>query len=80
MNAVSAPIPCVMLTSGLHFPLLRSSKVTFYPQRYAGRDGNDRSERQRPFMKREIAMRTVLLNQAETRQPEKCYTASTVFG
>ena len=54
-DAVSAPIPCVMLTPGLHFPPLRSSKVTFYPQRYAGGDGNDRYERQRPFTKRQIA-------------------------
>ena len=54
-DAVSAPIPCVMLTPGLRFPPLRSSKVTLYPQHYAGRDGNDRYEWQRPFRKRQIA-------------------------
>ena len=32
-----------------HFPPLLSSKVTFYPQRYAGGDGNDRYEWQRPL-------------------------------
>ena len=39
-----------------HFPPLRSSKVTFYPQPYAGGDGNDRYEWQRPFTKRQIAL------------------------